>query len=609
MGFLQSNLSSSGFDYVVAVTQPAINAALEELLYYSNLPEIKLCYVYDQNLNPTAIDYGDFMASAGNTDPFSVPAGTPSSDPRVAKLASARFAFAIKAKSGFPPGVSPASLTPVALKPGQSSVTYTLLFAEFVATEIIFGPMGSMTWFSASQPAGTAWTFSGNIDLDLQDVSFESLPATLQAQIKDNGSPSAFSPQQFFFDLNSLGLEQNFKLPSGSALANFMGDTFMGSYLKELPAGTEILGYGASYVPAVPPSSLAVTDLNFFTPNPVGSEGAPATVNYLCATNQHKLPALTEASFGWNWIEPAEVSQYDGVAALNRNTFANYLANASFSVNGNSSGKETLLEYVQQNCIATSVQVSLNSLSQPVYQFGLAPGQSPAVSFPASGSTILSYAYSSGTASDEAGMDGDIGQMKLSSTFNMNVTVQDSQIVVWQHLVIYAYIQHLQTGAGGNVVDKQLTDTYTIGVDDSGKLVITLQSSSPVDRSKTPGVNGFLNFFTDVNGLASSVAQQAQKFATTRLADIPVSIVQNFVFPSGKVFVYADACFSDSQDLVSHITYADPGSGGTVSQPTAQSGAASTTAASITTTAESVATTVESALKNAQSLFGRTENR
>jgi hypothetical protein len=596
MGLLQSNLSSTGFDYVVAVTQPAINAALEEWLYDSDLPEIRICYVYDQNLNPVPVDYDTFVADTGNIDPSSVPAGTPASDPRVQKLATARFAFAVKVKPGLPPGVPPASLPPVvALKPGQSSVTYTMLFAEFVAATIGFGPLNSMTWFNESQPAGTAWTFSGDVDLDLQDTSFESLPATVQAQIKDNGDPGAFSPQQLLYDLNNSGLEQGFhfsQIPTDIPLSTFMTADFVNTYLAGLK-DAEILGYSANYVPAVPPSSLAVTDLNFFTPQPVGSEGAPATVNYLCATNQHKLPGLTEANFAWNWIEPAEASQYDGVAALNRNTFANYLANANFN------GKETLLEYVQQNCIATSVKVTLNSLSQPVYNYGLTSGQSPTVSFPASGGTVLSYAYDSGTASDEAGAGGCLGQMTLASTFTMNVSVQDDQIVVWQHLVISTYIQHLQSGAGGNVVDKQLTDTYTIGVDDSGELVITLASSVPVDNSKTPGVNNFLNFFTDVNGLASSVAQKAQAFAATKLADIPVSIVQNFVFPSGKVFVYADACFSDSQDLVSHITYADPAPAGTATQD----GAATTTstAASPITAAQSVATTVESAIKNTES--------
>jgi len=164
-----SNLSPTGFDCVVAVTQDSINATLEHYLYYSGLPEVVLCYVYDSNNQPQPIDFATFLKQANNTDPFSIPDGknpdnpngTPVSDPRVQALNSANFAFAIKAKLGLPPGVVPAKLPPIiALQPGQSSVTYTLMFAEFVATELIFDRHGLSAWFCQSQPNGTSWTFS-----------------------------------------------------------------------------------------------------------------------------------------------------------------------------------------------------------------------------------------------------------------------------------------------------------------------------------------------------------------------------------------------------------------------------------------------------------------
>src|SRR5258707_460964 len=124
----QSNLSSTGFDYVVAVTQDSINATLEEYLY-GGLPEVTLCYVYDSNNNPVATDFQSFVKSAKNTDPFSVPNGTPSTDPLVQNLNNAAFAFAVKARLGLPPGIAPSQLPPtLVLNPGQSNVTYTLMF-------------------------------------------------------------------------------------------------------------------------------------------------------------------------------------------------------------------------------------------------------------------------------------------------------------------------------------------------------------------------------------------------------------------------------------------------------------------------------------------------
>lgn len=544
----QSNLSSTGFDFVVAVTQDSINATLEEYLY-RGLPEVILCYVYDNNNNPTPIDFTKFLQQANNTNPFLVPGNTPSSDPRVQNLNNAAFAFAIKAKLGLPPGVPPAKLPPiVALKPGQSNVTYTLMFSEFVATELLFGPRGSITWFNQAQPSGTPWTFSGEVDLDFKNAAFQNLPAAVQSVLKGLENQGAtFSIQQLYYDLNSSDLEQGFQfnsLPSNSTLNTFMTADFINTYWKAL-GGASVLGYGAHQTSSTSSSNLAVTNLNFFTPDAAGKEGAPLTLNYLCATNNDALPDTTHAGFGWNWIEPGEATQYDGVAALNRNTLAKYY-------------DAKLRAYAQSNCYSPAglIRVWVSGLDVD-YQWNLASGHAPTVTFPPTGAVVLTYSYDSGVTGDQAGLDGALGKMEMSSQFNLSVSFVGNTVVIVQHLVIWCYIRSLATSNSGNIIDKQITDTYAIGVDDSGRIVATLQSSVPVDKSQKPSVNGFLNFFTDVNDLSDDVVKWAQSFFATRLTDIPASAVQNFVFPGGSTFSFANASFSANQDLVSHITYAD----------------------------------------------------
>ncbi|MFI6900947.1 hypothetical protein ACIBKY_06790 [Nonomuraea sp. NPDC050394] len=549
MSAQDSNLSSTGFDYVVAVTQDSINGTLAEYLY-GGLPEAILCYVYDGN-QPVPIDFATFVANAGNTDPFTVPDGTPSSDPRVQNLNNAYFAFAVKAKLGLPPGVDPSSLPPiVALKPGQSNVTYTLMFSEFVAAELLYGPHDSMTWFNQAQPSGTSWTFSGAVDLDFQDASFTNLPPDVQNRLKGVGDPDMFGVQQLYYDLNSSDLEQGFQFcnqPSNSVLNAFMTSDFIDTYWKALDGG-EVLGYAAKQVTATSPSSIAVTDVNFFTPDAVGSDGAPLTLNYLCAANYDQLPDTTHAGFGWNWIEPGEVSQYDGVAALNRNTFAGYLLNTF-------NGIQTLSEYIGTNCLTTDV--TLQCKAPDVYYYFNFWYTTPTITFPASGPTIISVAFSS-TASDECGGPLLGGSMELDSTYDFSVSVQGDTMTITQHLVIYTYIRCAGSGAGGNIVDKSITDVYSIGVDDTGSVVVSPPHSSVVDKSQTPGQNGFLNFFTGVNQLLDYSKQYAQGCFATAMTDIPASFVENFVFPGGTTFSFSDAMFSDNQDLVSHITYADP---------------------------------------------------
>jgi hypothetical protein len=562
MSINQSNLSSTGFDYVVAVTQDSINGTLEEYLYDANLPEVVLCYIYDNNNNPTPIAYATLVANANNTDPFAVPDGTAGTDPRVQNLNNASFAFAIKAKLGLSPGVPPANLPPiVTLKAGQSNVIYTLMFSEFIATEMLYGPRNSLIWANKQQPSGEPWTFQMTVDLNFTDTDFSSLPPAVQNQLK-NLSGQTFSIQQLYYDLNSAALESApafNDLPSNSLVNSFMQTDFIGTYWGSLkpsvqaPGGGEILGYGASQTSSTPASSLAVTDLNFFTPDAVGTEGAPLTLNYLCATNNDPLPDTTHAGFGWNWIEPGEVSQYDGAVALNRNTFANYLNNAELPTGG------SLYDYVASNCYSPWVRVTYEGgIEVKVkYEWSMTPGQAPTVSVPGSGGTILSYSYASPTASDDAGIDGAAGKMELSSTFDLSVTVNGNQITIVQHLVIWTYVRYIATDDSGNIVDKQITDVYTIGVDDQGQIKATLESSNTVDNSKKPSANGFLNFWANVDTLSDDVTQWAQSCIATNLTDVPASFVQDFVFPGGGTFSFTDATFSDNQDLVSHITYAD----------------------------------------------------
>jgi hypothetical protein len=559
MSASDSKLSSTGFDYVVAVTQDSINGALEEYLYNGGPPEIVLCYVYDSNNNPTPIDYATFIASANKTDPFAVPDATPSTDARVQNLSNANFAFAIKGKLGLSPGVPPASLPPiVVLKPGQSSVGYTLTFAEFVATEIIYGPRNSMTWVNKSQPKGQPWTFQTVVDLNFQDSDFTNLSPTAQQRLKDLGDPSMFSIQQLYYDLNNAALESvpTFNdIPSDSLINSFMQSKFVSTYWTALQkaeqnaqSAGEVFGFGAKQLSGAPPSTLRVTDLNFFTPAAYGTEGAPLALNYLCATDNDPLPDTTHAGFDWNWIEPAEASQYDGVAALNRNTLARYY-------------DARLRGYAEQNCYSPAGLIAVSLVGtfpdyKAQYQWGLSSGQTPAVTFPPSGAVVLTYSYDSGDTGSQAGADGWAGRMDMSSQFNLSVTFQGNTVVVVQHLVIWCYVRFVETRASGNIVDKQITDRYSLGVDAYGRLVASASSSDIVDNSQIPSANGFLNFFANVDKLASDAASWAQTCVGTRLTDLPASAVQSFVFPANTSFVFADANFSNNQDLVSHITYA-----------------------------------------------------
>ena len=70
-------------------------------------------------------------------------------------------------------------------------------------------------------------------------------------------------------------------------------------------------------------------------------------------------------------------------------------------------------------------------------------------------------------------------------------------------------------------------------------------------------MNGFLNFWAPVNDIVADVKQWSQ-LPSRNLTDINLSGMRDFILPGGASFTSLDATFSENQDLVSHIRYANP---------------------------------------------------
>ncbi|OWK70682.1 hypothetical protein [Pedobacter sp. AJM] len=564
MGFSSSNLSAAayGYSFVVATTQESINASMQQYMNGIKAPEIMMCYIMDQNGNPQSIDYQTLITQANGTDPFSVPDGTPVTDPRIQNLSKAYFMYAFKAQIGLPAGYAP--LTPggpalpniVVLGSSTATVQFNLTCSEFQVTEATYGPRGIANWLNQSQPAGQAWIFSSLVDMQLTPNSdYANLPPAVQAQIKNLGG-NAFSVQQLLFDLDNAALQSTPTITGvvpGTPLYNGLQSAFLGPYMTQLKTnGQPVLGYSIQQS-TTPPASITLTDLNFEVNPYMGTNGQPvsspttdqqglSSLCYLCAANGVQLPVANE--FSWNWIDPSEESSYNGVVAINRNTFANFF-------------ETQLYPTVSKCCFSPLVRVWLSGTFDTTvnYQWGLSGNQTPTVNMPSTGSTVATFTYS-GNASDQAGLNGDMGSMTLTPSMNATVVFTGKTIVITQHLVIYVEI----TGTfgvtlSGNVVDITYTDTYTLGVDASGSLTATLNSVK-TDNSVDPSTNGWSNFWgSDVNSLMNDIATWVQDFAATNFTDIPLNTVQSFVFPGGNTFTFDDVSFSENRDLVSHITY------------------------------------------------------
>lgn len=295
------------------------------------------------------------------------------------------------------------------------------------------------------------------------------------------------------------------------------------------------------------PSTLKMTKMELEV-SPYTPAGASTndlnTLCYLCETNGNNLPPAV--TFSWNWVEQSEESSFDGVISINRNTFAKYF-------------EAQLASYVSQNCFNAWVRVSLSGVfDQNIhYYWSMTPNQTPTITTLATGATVLNYSYSS-SADDTAGAGGDMGEMKLSTTYTASVTFAGATIVITQNLVVYCYVRSLQTYEGWNVINKTITDTYKLTLDGKGGLTSSLVSVPDDNSDPTPSTNWFTEIFTDLNDLVNDVASWASGFFASNFHSMPLNVAQQFIFPGGKTFTFKDVGFSDSQDLVSHISYVQP---------------------------------------------------
>lgn len=558
MSIDQSFLSSPRYGYplVVATTQRSINATMKAYLAALTQPLVEICYVADELGNPQPISLAELMQRSGGVDPFTVPAGTnPDSDPSLLALRAARFMVGFKAQIGLPPGLPPLEIPDIVVF-GQdhASVTFRLICASFQVVALRIGGYGPASWLNAQQPEGAPWMFVSTVNLREVTVGsqdYGTLPPAVQASIASYG-PGTFGVQQLLFDLDKASLRG---VPSiegvepGSTLYTVLQQDFLGTYFAQMQAdGQPVLGCTVTRIGQTR-STLEVTNVALqlgphvdesgqIVPAPTPQQQQSATLNYLCAVdNQNPLPPVP---FGWNWLQSGDA--VDGVVALNRDVFAAHI-------------RDQISPYARRACVLPWVRVWLDG-GDLWYSWSGTSYQTPTVELPAAGETVLTMRYSA-EAEDEAGLWGAAGAMKLSSAYDMSVTFSGDRITIRQHLKIYAWVRVLATDDGGNVVDKTVTSTYTLAVDAYGNLTAAL-SSDTTDDSKTPGVNGFLDFFTDLNSLAESVREWGDEISEAQLDDIPLAVIRAFVFPGGNSFVFKDVVFSANQDLVARISYADP---------------------------------------------------
>lgn len=563
MGASDSFLASPdyGYDYVVAVTQDSICSTALAFLH-ARQPVVNVCYVYDDDSNPVQIDYQALLTKTKGADPFAMPAATdPGYQAEVENLYNAGFMFGFSAALGLPEGFPVAQLPPIVTLGATAAdpVAYRLLCRTFVLVEIRKAPGRDAIFTSYAQPKGPSgepWVFTYQVNLVDRAVAdngafvrtpgFDNLPAQIQAKL--TAKPNDFTIRQLLYDFTRAACTARPQISGvkNAKLLELLYEDFSATYFAALA------GADAAIVAVTPKASDPFAGLHTsFSVNALPSSPAVATLNYLCTTAEHPLPP--PRPFGWTWVNPPESDSFDGVCAMNRNLFVAAL-------------KSHLDPYVESNkWLPNPIFIEVYFTTYDA-RFGIVDrhytwpeGKRPPIEVtvekvdaPPTGALLLHYQFG---AQQEYDYLSGTSWMLGRTSFDLTVTGAGNTVTVTQHalvsckLVMVTFDRH-----EWNLVDLTLTDTFTLAVDHQGDLVAH-RTSTTVDHSASIGGDFAV---PDLKQRFEQAQTAAKGRVQSALIDLPLSLVDDVIFPGGKGFLFSDVRFSDHQDLVAHLTYADP---------------------------------------------------
>ena len=553
MTYTQSDLSNPYHgDFVFAVTQGNINAAMLNYLSNLPLPEVICVWVMSESQphHPEQIDFKELLRRANNTDPFSVPGDAdPTTNQGVKNLVGARFIGGFKARMGLPPGLDLSKANIVTLGADVTSVKFNLMCSEFVVAQYTPGDIyNNPSWMNIKQGTGTPWIFETRVNLQL--VKFEGDDATLPAAVQDRIQalqlqPDSFSIQRLLFDLDNAALESVPTVPAipiTSALYRFLQTYFMGAYWNQMKANKQpVLAHAIMANPGS--SSLALTDLRFQISPYINGTRPPQnpqdlyTLCYVGTTDNHQLP-IALPPFTWNWIDDGQQTEWSGAVAVNRKSFGAWLTSA-------------LMPYVKTQCVAYYPVAQ----SDGFYLYAgctYSSGQTPSTPAPP-GNSLAYFTYNKDFNSQVTSL-----QVYLKEDLAIEVTQKsDTQISITQKIVVYLYFYVRGLHTNGNIVNSEVTSVYDMSVDDQGAVKFTFNAGESKSENTPDNVDfsGFVNGMEDdpnskvIDPMKASISSAINSLGSPTLG------AASFIVPGHADVSYSGVKFSEGGDLVFHMNY------------------------------------------------------
>ena len=400
-----------------------------------------------------------------------------------------------------------------------------------------------------------------------------------------------FSVQQLLLDLNSAPV---YMADQPDIDSIFASDPLMTDYINQywdaLRAGDAIVFSQAVQAedssPIAAEPTLVPNDLDFivtaYTDDSADGDLTDVqkqglwTLNYLVMAAPNNLPPTIVAP-NWNWLSAAQDGQYDGVMAVRRGEFVNYL-------------KDVIDSSLGDIAIQPTMDMQMDGLEVDYTWGHQKPNPEPAFSIKNNSGDpthVLSSSYKSDTSedSDNPGYDKEaiIGDTLVWSSENSDVFFSKNTIKIVTTACAFIDVGLFGLGIFGNdmshtkgyVYATTNTTVFTMTANTDGSLHVAKESTNEdLRQSSDSGAayyDGDLNasFFAQVATLGDmqDMVDKMSKYYSDLMSDYMddytsdiLNLLNNtnaWVFPGADTYQYAGIGFSNFQDLVSLVSYGD----------------------------------------------------
>ena len=573
--YLSSNLSDPKYSYdlVVGVTERSINATMKEFLYkYQDSGSSKPVEAWYKSSDDPGDDGLHEMDPIAGFDPFAIESGVYKAEqgPLSDAILDSDFSFAIRTTMGLPRGLDPSRIPDIVrLDQGSDKVSYFLFFQDFELAYLEWKRHGYVYHRLTQNPGDDPFVFHCHVDLRFgeagSNTKYDNLPEEVQKALKNLDPNTMFSVQQLYLDLNSVGLQD---LPTLSGIPTDSGvqsqlNQYFQSYWDALGGGDGsakfTLGYAAidrsapdPNKPSIQPTSLDFMVVPYHPQAGEDPDAGSATLNYLM--NSENRPLKRGGEFAWNWVDQSDVGDFSGAMAVSRTRFAEHLG-------------RLLSGTLQPLCYTADAYFSIKDLGLSAKAgINFSPSTSPPTSkVSPTGSEILTLSFESHDRdSDKVGLQSG----SLDATYNLDADVSLSEREISFHArAALEFDLDWDLGKGdskGTAGGSEMTATFVVSVGPGGALSVKLKEEpkiTEVPKSVSEGAFASVDHVTDfVNALNEGIKELTAGMAQlgTDIEKMLNSSGNKWIFPGGRTFLFKNAAFSNSQDLVVHIIYADP---------------------------------------------------